>query len=190
MMTTPQPFRSPPCIALTFLRISLSSLGGGLSAHAYLILTEQKHWLSREEFLSFLALSRMFPGANMVNLAVCVGNRCGGAAGALAALVGLLLVPLLLILGLGLLYFRYQYLPGVDGALKGMAAVAVGLTLAMGLKTMEDYWREAWPVLLAALTFGLTALLRWSMFWVLLLLLPAAVGWSYRKFRCPEEKHD
>lgn len=179
MKKSNQASRTQLDIALAFLQISMLSFGGGLSAHAFNILIEQKGWLSREEFLSLLALSRLFPGANMVNLAVCVGNRCGGLSGAFAAVAGLLLVPLLLIIGLGLLYFHYQYLPGVTAILSGMAAVAVGLTLSMGLKTLEDYWGGWWPLLLIALCFWMTAILRWPMLWVILLLLPAALCWGY-----------
>ena len=171
--------RTPLELASTFLQISMSSFGGGLSAHAFDILTEKKGWLSREEFLSFMALSRLFPGANMVNLSVCVGNHCGGFAGAISALAGLLIAPLFLLMIFGLLYFHYQYIPGVAAILKGMAAVAVGLTLSMGLKTLEDYWRGIWPLLLIAVSFIMTAVFRWSMFWVLLLLLPVALCWSY-----------
>ena len=106
--------RGPLELALTFLQIALLSFGGGLSAHAFNILVEKKSWLSREDFLSFLAISRLFPGANMVNLAVCIGNCCGGGRGALAAVAGLLFVPLALLLAVGILYFHYQYLPGVQ----------------------------------------------------------------------------
>ena len=98
MNSQPQTGRRPMELALTFLQIALLSFGGGLSAHAFNILVEKKCWLGREEFLSFLAISRLLPGANMVNLAVCIGNRCGGAGGAVAAVAGLLLVPLLLVL--------------------------------------------------------------------------------------------
>ena len=175
--------RGPWELALTFLQIALLSFGGGLSAHAFNILVEKKSWLSREDFLSFLAISRLFPGANMVNLAVCIGNCCGGSRGALAAVTGLLFVPLALLLAVGILYFHYQYLPGVQSVLQGMAAVAVGLTLSMGLKTIEDYRTGFWPLLLIGLVFLCTAILRWSMFWVLLVLMPAALGWSYFSIR-------
>ena len=170
-------------IALTFLSIAMISFGGGLSAHAFRVLTEEKKWLAREEFLSFLALSRIFPGANMVNLAICVGSRFGGAWGALAAALGLLGLPLLLILSLGLLYFQYHTVPGVAAVLSGLAAVAVGLTLSMGLKTLEDYFKSPWPLLLAMASFWLAAIERWPLLFVLLILLPPALWWSRRELR-------
>lgn len=182
--------RTPLELALTFLQISMISFGGGLSAHAFNILIEKKKWLSREEFLSFVALSRLFPGANTVNLAVCIGNHCGGAAGALSAVAGLLLAPLLLITFLGLLYFQYHYLPGVAAILSGMAAVAVGLTLSMGLRTLEDYWGGVWPLLIITACFLMIAVFRWSMFWVLLLLMPVAMLWSYLVHRRAREKNE
>jgi chromate transporter len=168
-------------IAMTFLVIAMISFGGGLSAHAFRVLTEEKKWLAKEEFLSFLALSRILPGANMVNLAICVGSRFGGAWGAVAATSGLLGLPLLLILSIGLLYFHFQTVPGVAAVLSGLAAVAVGLTLSMGFKTLEDYFKSPWPLLLAAASFWLAAVERWPLLLVLLILLPPALWWSRRQ---------
>ena len=172
---------SKTSIMFTFLGIAMISFGGGLSAHAFRVLTEEKKWLSREEFLAFLTLSRIFPGANMVNLAICVGSRFGGAWGAVAATAGLLGLPLMLILSLGLLYFHFHSAPGVAAVLSGLAAVAVGLTLSMGLKTLEDYFGSLWPMLLAGASFWLAAVLRWPLIFVLLVLLPPALWWSYRR---------
>jgi len=62
-------------LALTFNRISLSSVGSGLSAWARRVIVEEKKWLDDEEFLSALTLSRVLPGANQMNFAVYVGNR-------------------------------------------------------------------------------------------------------------------
>ena len=58
-------------LALTFNKISLASFGGGLSAWARRVIVEEKKWLDDEEFLSALTLSRVLPGANQTNFALC-----------------------------------------------------------------------------------------------------------------------
>lgn len=48
-------------IAFSYLKISLSSFGGGLSAWAQLIVVEERKWLTDEAFLSAFALCRSYP---------------------------------------------------------------------------------------------------------------------------------
>ena len=62
-------------IARSYLKIALSSFGGGLSAWTQQIVVEERRWIDDREFLSGLALSRMLPGPTMVNFAVFLGSR-------------------------------------------------------------------------------------------------------------------
>src|SRR5215831_6099210 len=98
-------------LALTFNKISLASFGGGLSAWSQRYVVEEKKWLDDEEFLSALTLSRVLPGANQVNFAVYVGNRFHSAPGAVAAVLGLLTIPFLIVLAFAYLYFSYGAMP-------------------------------------------------------------------------------
>ena len=61
----------------------------------------EKQWMGEEEFLSAMTMCRIMPGANQMNLAVFIGTKMRGAPGAIAALVGLCLVPVAIILTLG-----------------------------------------------------------------------------------------
>ena len=74
------------------------------------------------------------PGPNVVNLSMMIGSRYFGLPGAMAALAGMLTVPLVLILLLALVYAQVASHPGVAGALRGMSAVAAGLIIATGLR--------------------------------------------------------
>ena len=146
-------------LALTFLKIAMVSLGGGMPAWALRVLVEERRWLTEEEFLGALTLCRILPGANQVNLAVHVGTRYRGVAGATAALAGLTVVPLLIVLVLGGLYFRHHPVPALKDSMSGLVAAAAGMTLAVAVKLAGQYrddairspsrWRwqpsSAWP---------------------------------------------
>ena len=63
-------------------------------------LVERQRWLTRQQFVEMLSLSQVLPGPNVVNLALMLGDRFFGWRGALAALGGMLLVPLVIVLAL------------------------------------------------------------------------------------------
>src|SRR5215218_3298757 len=122
-------------LAWTFNHIALASFGGGLSAWSREVLVVEKQWMGEEEFLSAMTMCRILPGANQVNMAVFVGTKMRGAPGAVAAVVGLCLMPLAIVLVLSWLYFQFKEVPAVKGVLHGASAAAVALTLAMVVKT-------------------------------------------------------
>ena len=97
-------------------------------------LVEKKRWMTREEFVEEWAVAQIMPGPNVINLALMIGDRYFGLRGALAALAGMLTVPLLVVLALALVYAQFAGNPQVAGALRGMGAVAAGLIAATGLK--------------------------------------------------------
>jgi chromate transporter len=170
-------------IAVTFLRISLLSFGGGMTAWAGRIVIEKKHWLTPEEFLSGLAICQILPGPNMVNFSVYLGNRLRGTLGILAALAGLLIVPLIIVLTLGYLYFQYQTVPGIQNLLSGMAAAAVGMAFALGIKLILPYRHRADALVFIASACISVGILRWPMVPVILVLAPISVLYFWEKNR-------
>ena len=95
-------------LAWTFNHIALASFGGGLSAWSREVLVVEKHWMGEEEFLSAMTMCRILPGANQVNMAVFVGTKLGGIPGALAALIGLTMMPLAFVLAMAYIYFHFD----------------------------------------------------------------------------------
>lgn len=166
-------------LALTFLKIAMVSLGGGMSAWALRVLVEERRWLTEEEFLGALTLCRILPGANQVNLAVHVGTRYRGVAGATAALAGLTLVPLLIVLVLGGLYFRHHQVPALKDSMSGLVAAAAGMTLAVAVKLAGQYRRDPVALMLAVAAFVGMGVLRWPLLVVLGLLAPIGVAWYW-----------
>jgi len=165
-----------------FMEIGLSGFGGVLP-WARRILVERRAWLSSEDFTATLGLCQFLPGPNVVNLSVVIGARYQGAIGALAATLGLLAAPFVIVVCLGALYSRFGELAGVQAALRGMSAVAAGLIVAMGLRMAVDFRRRPVAVLLAAATFGAIALARLPLPLVVLVLVPIGIALAARTMR-------
>lgn len=168
-------------LALTFNHIALASFGGGLSAWSREVIVVEKGWMEEEEFLSAITMCRILPGANQVNLAVFVGAKFRGVAGAIAAVCGLALIPVIIILGLGYAYFQFHQIPALQSVLRGAAAAAVALTLAMAIKTGRKCLRGLVPVLLFAAIFVMNGILRWPLLACLALLAPLSLAWGWPK---------
>ena len=126
---------SPGELMRAFSRLAMQGFGGVLPV-AQRELVERRQWLTKEQFVEFLSIGQVMPGPNIVNMSLMIGDRFFGLRGAFAALTGLLALPLLLVLALAALYARFAAEPMVAGALRGMAAVAAGLIIAMACKLL------------------------------------------------------
>src|SRR5438046_1598916 len=114
-------------IFLLVSKLGLLSFGGGVPAWMHRAFVSERGRLSETEFSAALALARIMPGVNVLNLAILVGYRSGGAAGAFAAVAGILVGPSLAIIGIATLYSRFTGTRPLHAVLEGIAVSAVGL---------------------------------------------------------------
>ncbi len=170
----------------TFNRLALQGFGGVL-AIAQRELVERQRWLSREQFVEMLALSQVLPGPNVVNLALMFGDRFFGLRGALAALGGMLVVPLVIVMALAAAYAEFSRVAMVSGALRGMGAVAAGLVIATAFKLMGTLRNNRLGLPTAAalsvLTFVMIALLHWPLVWVIVGLGSVAIAVAWQRLQ-------
>jgi len=179
-MATPASAAPPSLFGLFigFAQIGLSGFGGVLP-FARRMLVEDRRWLSADEFNSLLGLCQFLPGPNVVNLSVCLGARFHGAAGSLAATLGLIGPPFLIALGLALAYDQWGRLDVAQGMLRGIGAVGAGLLFATAIKMAKSV-RERRVYLPFALFILLAiAVLRWPLppLMLGLLAVTASIAW-------------
>src|SRR5258707_5666771 len=167
----------------TFNHIAVASFGGGLSAWSREVLVVEKNWMGEAEFLSAMTMCRILPGANQVNMAVFAGAKMRGLPGAAAALFGLCLMPVVLIMVAGFFYFRFKEIPAVKGVLHGASAAAVALTLAMVIQTGRKCLTGLVPALLFLAAFALNGVARWPLPWVPLRVAPLSLLWAWPRER-------
>ncbi|MBT9506930.1 chromate transporter [Rhodoferax sp.] len=168
----------------SFTNLALQGFGG-VVAIVQREMVEKKKWLTPEEFIEDWAVAQILPGPNVVNLSLMIGDRYFGMRGALAALAGMLTFPLLIVLSLAALFAGVSDSPGIQGALRGMGAVAAGMIAATGLKLIASIKANIMGTIvcwsLAAITFIAIALLRIPLAWVLLGIGGLACAWAYRQ---------
>ncbi|MDY0106092.1 MAG: chromate transporter [Giesbergeria sp.] len=179
----PQP-RNPADLFWSFTWLALQGFGG-VVAVVQRELVEKKRWMTNEEFLEDWAVAQVMPGPNVVNLSIMIGDRHFGLRGAVAALAGMLTFPLVVALGVVLIYAQWTSHPATAGALRGMGAVAAGLIGGMGLKLAAALRTHpigpAWCAAIAALTFVAMVWLRVPLYGVLLVVGGTACLLTWRK---------
>lgn len=179
----PQP-ESPRDLFFSFTWLALQGFGGVL-AIVQREIVEKKKWLTPDEFLEDWAVAQVMPGPNVINLGLMIGDRYFGLRGAMAALTGMLAVPLVVILMLAVLYAHYATNPQVAGALRGMGAVSGGLIAATGIKLIPQLRKHPLgftaALVFVALVFSLIALAQIALGWVLLVVGGIACAWTWRK---------
>ena len=184
----PVPARPQPAsladLFFSFTWLALQGFGGVLAV-IQREMVERKRWLTQEEFLEDWAVAQIMPGPNVVNLSLMVGGRYFGLRGALTALAGMLAVPLVIVLLLGVLYTRFGDNAQMAGALRGMAAVSAGMIAATGVKLATALARHPLPLWLtlsiAVLGVLMVAVFRWPLLYVLLGLGGIGCLLTYRK---------
>jgi chromate transporter len=138
---------------IEFLKVSLCGLGGGL-VWAHRSAVEQCRWISEEEFADILSLCQFMPGPNVVGIAVCVGAKRRGLAGAIAAAAGFVVIPWTIGFSLGALVLQYAHIAVLRNILGGISAAAAGLLIATGIRILRPHRNRPTAMALAALAFG------------------------------------
>ena len=126
------------------LYLSAFTFGGG-----YVIVTLMKkkfvdelHWIDEEEMLDLVAIAQSAPGAIAVNGAIVVGYKLAGIAGALAAIIGTIIPPFLIISVISVCYqaFRDNFFVSqmLEGMQAGVGAVIASVTYEMGAGVVKE----------------------------------------------------
>jgi chromate transporter len=153
---------APPTVAgifTGFFMIGVRGFGGVLP-WARRTIVEERRWLTAAEFAEVLGLCQFLPGGNIINVSVALGARFRGVPGAVAAICGLMLAPVAIVVGMGAVYDRFAEQPIVRRAFAGLAAAASAFVLTASLKIAAPLRGRRLAMAIAAVTFVAIALLR------------------------------
>lgn len=116
---------------------------------------EELGWLEEEEMLNIAAMAQSSPGAMAVNASVLVGWQLMGISGALVAMMGTVLPPLIILSVISLFYTAFRDNAVVSAVLRGMmagvCAVIFDVVITMGGNVIKA--KKLLPVLIMAGTF-------------------------------------
>lgn len=198
MPDTRAPLQRPASLWALFMAFTILAMQGfgGVLAVAQRELCDKRRWLTQAEFLQLLGSAQVFPGPNVCNLSLMIGDRFFGWRGALVALCGMVTAPfaviMLLAWALGQASQVGAWQHAVHGALSGVATVAAGQIIGTVLKLSAPLKEHAlgWPICVALViaAFAMMTQLHWPLVWVLLGLGSLTCCYTYGVLkRLPEQ---
>lgn len=179
LTTTPPPGLS--ALFVICLKIGILSFGGGLAGWLYQEFVLRKHWVDEDTFESSLAISQMLPGANVVNLVICIGEQLFGWRGAVVGVFGFLVGPFFAVIGLYQLFERLAGYPILPVISDGVAFAAIGLLVLMCIHGVRRATRFPPSVVVIAVTALLAGVLQWPLIPVALVMAPIGVALAWRR---------
>ena len=165
-----------------FLLLGLTGFGGVLPMARHMVV-EKRRWMSAEAFTELLGLCQFLPGGNIINMSVAIGLKFRGVPGALAALIGLIAAPTAIVVGLGVLYDRYQDDPHIRHLFAGLAAAAAGLLVSTAIKIGLPLRNKPVGLAIAGVVVVAIAVLRLPLLPAMLVLAPLSVLATWRLSR-------
>lgn len=123
-----------------YFKVGLFTIGGGYAMLPLVSQIVSRHgWMEQSQLIEFVGIAESTPGPFAINLATFVGNTVGsstslgvfgGILGSLVATVAVVLPSLVIIIVVTLLFDKFRTNRYVQGALKGIRPVVVGLILS------------------------------------------------------------
>ena len=165
-------------IFLSTLYLSAFTFGGG-----YVIITllrkkfvEELHWIDQEEMLDLVAIAQSSPGAIAVNGAIVVGYKIAGLPGIVAAVLGAIIPPFVILTLVSFFYNAFKTSFVIQSLLFGMKAgvSAVIISVVWDMASGIVKTRDILQILIMIAAFVANYVFKVNVIYII--LITAAIG--------------
>lgn len=124
---------------LEFAKFGCFTFGGGWSIIAQMqqLYVEKRKEITSQELLDLTSVAKSLPGTMIANVAMLYGYRVGGLWGGLAAVFGMILPPLAVIVAISYFYAAFRANPWVSAAMEGMQAAVVPIIFSAAINLVK-----------------------------------------------------
>ena len=156
----------------TFVRIGMVTFGGGYAMLPILEreLVDKRHWTTMDELRDYFSIGQCTPGIIAMNVSTFIGEKRNGVKGAIAASVGFLTGPVILILLIAMFISNFAHLEVVQHAFAGIRVCVCVLILQAVLRLWKSSVVDPVALVIYIVVFALHAFSG-----VLPVKIPAAV---------------
>ena len=156
----------------TFVRIGCVTFGGGYAMLPILEreLVDKRHWTTMDDLRDYFSIGQCTPGVIAMNVSTFIGQKKDGVKGALAAGLGFLTGPLVIITLIAAFLQNFAQYPVVQHAFAGIRVCVCVLILQAVLRLWKKSVVDAAALAIFLVVFALNAFSS-----VLPVKIPAAV---------------
>ncbi len=124
---------------LEFAKFGCFTFGGGWSIIAQMqqLYVEKRKEITSQELLDLTSVAKSLPGTMIANVAMLYGYRVGGLWGGLAAVFGMILPPLAVIVAISYFYAAFRANLWVSAAMEGMQAAVVPIIFSAAINLVK-----------------------------------------------------
>lgn len=139
--------------------LSMCTFGGGFVIVSLMKkrFVEELKWIEEEEMLDVTAITQSAPGPLMTNAAVIVGYRIAGIVGALTAIAGSILPPMIIISIISIFYEQFCTNSYVAMALQVMRAGVAAVIFDVVWKLAGNVWNTKRALYIAMMVIAFVA---------------------------------
>ncbi len=156
-----------------FVKVGSCMFGGGIVILPLLEkeAVEKRGWLTTDELIEFYAISQLIPGINAPDVSMFIGYKLRGKLGALAAGMGIILVPFILIVSLAAVLSKISGLAVVKGALWGIGLGTIIIIITALRSMLRAGIVDKFTFLCMIFVFAIIAFTTLSPVWVVFVAL-------------------
>ncbi len=142
------------------LIISLTGFAGSSQSLFYDLAVDHTHWLSPQDFATFLGFGFASPGPQLFSIATFIGYAGGGWSGAVVATFAIYITPVILAILSGRYLSNYIHHKRADNFLLAIGLSASGVLIAIGYRLFSV---NAISLVYAIIVLGsFLAIARWK----------------------------
>ena len=182
--------RNPLQLFLEFAKFGCFTFGGGWSIIAQMqqLYVEKRKEITSQELLDLTSVAKSLPGTMISNVAMLYGYRVGGLPGGFAAVFGMILPPLVVIVVISYFYAAFRTNPWVNAAMEGMQAAVVPIIFSAAINLVKG--SMPYPPCVLLLLISVAAYLFTGISPILLVLLGVVLGLIIGSWYERRERHD
>ena len=161
----------------TFTTSMTANSGYAILAVMKSLMVDKYHWFTEEEMNDFTTMSQSSPGPMAVNSSLTVGYQLAGPLGAFAAVVGVMIPPIVIMIIVTYFYQTIVTNQYVRIFMSGMQAgvVAMLIDVIIGLFTTVTKRKSIYPYIIMIISFVFIRFTDFSMFYLIAGCIIAAV---------------
>lgn len=142
---------------------------------------EELHWIEDKEMMDLIAIAQSSPGAIAVNASISIGYRCGRVRGALVAVLGTILPPMIILTIISYCYEAFVQIRWIQILLFGMQAGVVATICDVVWTMGKEVWNQPQKIYVGIMLAAFVCSVVFHVNLLITILICGALGYRIEK---------